>query len=278
MGVGLDLCNDLLVLNVNDVNQTCCDFGLRLLGLLRRGLVCHVLHDELVGEKIPLGLAHTDYIIGGPWLLPCLLRIRSVAVQVHPSAQSLSVEVCQEPSVRCPYLDLALFQCQKFFLLVQEDECLGRVEIRHLLGRVVLAVVYLERVASCLDHDSLVELLQEFDLSSCLVKRDFHQSLACVDVDQRHRNAIGLYDVQQEHNSMANFELSNLVVLQDVLQLIGAQRPYAVCILRAVLGDDFRIELIELYEVRVSETKVFEQLCAFKLLTLEQQIISDLGF
>ena len=81
----------------------------------------------------------------------------------------------------------------------------------------VLAVVDFKRVTPSLDHDSLVELFQELDLTSCLVEGDLHQSLARMHVDKGHRDTVRLNDVEQKHDAVADLELSNLVVFQHVL-------------------------------------------------------------
>ena len=62
-----------------------------------------------------------------------------------------------------------------------------------------------------------------------------------MNVDERHRHAVGLDDVEQEHHAVTDLELCNLVVLQHILQLVGRQRPDAVGIFQTVLRDDLGV-------------------------------------
>ena len=77
-------------------------------------------------------------------------------------------------------------------------------------------------------------------------------------VDQSHGYTVSLYDVEEEHDSVADLELSNLIILQHILQLVCAQGPHAVSVLQAVLRDNLGIQLVELNEVRVAEAEVLE--------------------
>ena len=58
---------------------------------------------------------------------------------------------------------------------------------------------------------------------------------------------------------MADLELCNFIVLQHVLELVGAEGPDAIGILQRVLCDDLSVQLIELNEVGVAQAEVFEQ-------------------
>ena len=81
----------------------------------------------------------------------------------------------------------------------------------------VLTVIDLERVPPSFDHDSLIELLQEFYLPASLVEGDLHQRLASVHVDQSHRHTVGVDHVEEQHDAMADFELGDFVVFEHVL-------------------------------------------------------------
>ena len=102
------------------------------------------------------------------------------------------IEVSEQAPLTCPYFNLALLQCQELLLFVQEDKCFGRGETRCFTRCSILAVNDLQGVASRLEHNALIELLKELDLSSSLVKGNLHEYLARVHIDECHRNAIGL--------------------------------------------------------------------------------------
>lgn len=93
---------------------------------------------------------------------------------------------------------------------------------------------------------------------------------------QGHWDAIFLDHVEEEHDAVADFELSNLVVFQHVLQLVRGQAPNAVRVLQAMLRDDLGVKLIELYEVRVSQAEVLEELEALERLILQQGQVGGL--
>ena len=87
---------------------------------------------------------------------------------------------------------------------------------------------------------------------------------------QGHWDAIFLDHVEEEHDAVADFELSDLVVFQHVLQLVRCQAPNAVRVLQAMLRDDLGVKLIELYEVWVAQAEVLEELEALERLILQQ--------
>ena len=59
---------------------------------------------------------------------------------------------------------------------------------------------------------------------------------------------------------MADLKLGNFVILQHVLQLIRRQAPHSVCVLQAMLRDNFGVKFIKLYEVWIPQAEVLEQL------------------
>ena len=69
---------------------------------------------------------------------------------------------------------------------------------------------------------------------------------------------------------MADLKLRDLIVLQHVLQLVSRQAPHAVRILQAVFRDDLRVQLVELNEVGVAQTKVPKQFHSLQRLVLQQ--------
>jgi len=91
-----DLGNEGFFLDVNDIDKV----------LLFYTLVC---------EKIALGLTHTDDII----------RVSGIGRQINLTAQALTREVGQQFPVTCPNFYASLFQSQKLFFLVQENERFG---------------------------------------------------------------------------------------------------------------------------------------------------------
>ena len=97
------------------------------------------------------------------------------------------------------------------------------MKIWHFFCRMVLAIVYLKRVPSSLDHDPLIELLKEFYLSPRLIECYFHQSLSSMDINQGHRYAIRLNDVQKQHDTVTDLKLCYLIVFQYILKLIGTK-------------------------------------------------------
>ena len=118
--------------------------------------------DDLVGEKVALGLRDGDDIIGSTRLekhrvvRACL---DCVPIHVHASAELPTVEVGQKTALARPDLNATLLQRQKLFLFVQKDKRLRRREIRRLSSSLVLAVDDFEWIAARLKHDTLVELL-----------------------------------------------------------------------------------------------------------------------
>ena len=135
--------------------------------------------DHLIGEEVPLRLRDGDDIISGARLeehrvlLTSALH-HSIAVHVHARAELAPIEVGQKRALARPYLDAALLEREKLFLLVEEDEGLGRREVRSLPRSLVLAIDDLERVPARLEHDPFVELLEELYFAPCLVKTDLH--------------------------------------------------------------------------------------------------------
>ena len=220
--VGEYLRNYLLVLNIDHI-----DVASRLLLLSTVVLVdcCTVIHScevfNLVGEKVPLRLGNTHDIISGSWLLEgwivCIGRRHCLTVDIHAGAQLLPVEVSQKVSFTRPDLDPALLQRQELLLLIEEDECFRWGEVGRLSCRAVLAIYYFKRIAACLEHDSLVELLEELDLSPGLVEADLHQDLASVHVDKGHGDAVCLNNVEEEHDAVAYLKLGNLGIVQHIL-------------------------------------------------------------
>ena len=81
----------------------------------------------------------------------------------------------------------------------------------------ILTVIDLERVTPSFDHYSLIELLQEFYLPPRLVKCDLHKRLTSVHVNQSHWDAVGIDHIEQKHDAMADFELSDFVIFEHVL-------------------------------------------------------------
>ena len=47
-------------------------------------------------------------------------------------------------------------------------------------------------------------------------------------VDKGHRHTISLNHVEKEHYAMADLKLSDLVIFEHILQLVGAQTPYSI--------------------------------------------------
>ena len=76
----------------------------------------------------------------------------------------------------------------------------------------ILTVIDLEWVTPSFDHNSLIELLQEFYLPPSLVEGDLHQRLASVHVDQGHGYTVGIDHVEEQHDAMADFEFGDFVV------------------------------------------------------------------
>jgi len=85
----------------------------------------------------------------------------------------------------------------------------------------IRAVDNLQRVASRLKHNSLVELFKKLNLTACLVKANLHEYLSSVYIDKGHGDTVGLNHVQQEHHSVADLELRNLVIFQHILELVS---------------------------------------------------------
>ena len=180
--------NDLLVLNVDDVDEAPLDDGLcrrfggtfgRLLIIARLLWLILLLVDHLVGKKVSLRLRDGDDIISGARLEEHRVLLtgalhHSIAVHVHARAELPPIEVSQKRALARPYLDAALLEREELFLLVEEDEGLGRREVRSLPRSLVLAIDNLERVPARLEHYPLVELLEELYFAPCLVEADFH--------------------------------------------------------------------------------------------------------
>ena len=180
--------NDLLVLNVDDVDEAPLDDGLcRRFGGTFRSLIiiAHLLWlilllvDHLVGKKVPLRLRDGDDIISSTRLeehrvlLTSALH-HSVAVHVHARAELPPIEVGQKRALARPYLDAALLEREELFLLVEEDEGLGRREVRSLPRCLVLAIDDLKRITARLEHYPFVELLEELYFAPCLVEANLH--------------------------------------------------------------------------------------------------------
>lgn len=94
-------------------------------------------------------------------------------------------------------------------------------------------------------------------------------------INEGHRYTIGLDHVQQKHHAVANFELSDLVIFQHVLELVGWQRPDAIRIFQRVLCDYFCVQFVEFNKIRVSEAEIFEQLGAFVGFIAQQRVLGD---
>jgi hypothetical protein len=71
--------------------------------------------------------------------------------------------------------------------------------------------------------------------------------------------------MQQEHDSVANLELSYSLINQHVLDLVGEQRPNSVSIFSRVFCDNFLVDLIELDKVWPLQQEILEQLGALVL-------------
>ena len=148
------------------------------------------------------------------------------------------------------------------------------MKIWHFFCWMVLTIVYLKRVPSSLDHDPLIKLLKEFYLSPRLIECYFHQSLYSMDINQGHRYAIRLNDVQKQHDTVTDLKLCYLIVFQYILKLIGTEWPNAVRIFCAMLCYYLGIEFIKLYKVWIPKAEVLEKFDPFKLFSFQKQIVS----
>ena len=155
------------------------------------------MHD-LISKEVALGLRDGDNIISCTGLEKHRIvraGLDSIAVHVHTSAELSTVKVCEKAALAGPDLNATLFQCEEFLLLVKENESLWRSEIRRLSRSLILAIDDFEWIAARLEHDTLIELLQEFNLSARLIKADFHKHTSCMHIYQCHWNAVLLYHV-----------------------------------------------------------------------------------
>jgi len=179
--------------------------------------------------------------------------------------------------VRGPDLDLPILQSEKLLLLVKEYECLWGLEAFDHLYFVGEGVVDFEFFVFGLDHDFFVELLQKLNFVLHLGELELEDLSAGVDVEEGHGDLVlvKLQLVQKQHDSVADLELSNGVILQNILKLVGAERPDSVGLFDAVFGDDLAVNLVELYEVWPAKAEVSEKLLPLEL--SRQQLSMFLG-
>ena len=47
-------------------------------------------------------------------------------------------------------------------------------------------------------------------------------------IDKGHGNTISLNHVEKEHHAVTDFKLSDFVIFEHILQLVGAQAPHSI--------------------------------------------------
>lgn len=234
----------------------------RVLGI-SNGLHAWLLHHE--AEEILLGLRNGHNIVRRITLLALAVDLVVEGGEVlfdlagRTCAEDLTSEVTDHPSRARPHLYLAVLESENLFLLVQEDEGLGRLEAPDLDLDLGARVVNDQVLVARLDHDFVVELLEKLDLLGNVDELELEQLLPRLDFYQGHRYLIVFVVVQQKHHSIADLELGDVLLLDHELQCIRGQAPDSVAVLETVFGDDLAVELVELHEVWPPQDEISEQ-------------------
>lgn len=108
------------------------------------------------------------------------------------------------------------------------------------------------------DQDVLIELLYEFNVLQLALVSYVHQRLSVVDVDNGHWDGVTHGIEEEQHHSVADFELSQVLVIENVEHLVGLQAPDSVGALFSVFCHDFTVQLVELNEVRPLKHEICE--------------------